>query len=59
MESSKPVTTDAPPEDQHVYLSHEQILVVIVGLLAGMMLAALDQSIATLPSRRSSATWVD
>jgi EmrB/QacA subfamily drug resistance transporter len=30
---------------EHGYLSHRQILVVLVGLMAGMFLAALDQSI--------------
>ncbi|HEY3081663.1 MAG TPA: MDR family MFS transporter [Chloroflexota bacterium] len=31
--------------DEPQYLSHQQILVILVGLLAGMLLAALDQSI--------------
>ncbi|HEV8633805.1 MAG TPA: MDR family MFS transporter [Chloroflexota bacterium] len=31
--------------DEHRYLTHRQILVVLVGVLAGMLLAALDQSI--------------
>jgi EmrB/QacA subfamily drug resistance transporter len=35
-----PTTPDTPG-----YLSHRQILVVLVGLMAGMLLAALDQSI--------------
>lgn len=48
MESSEPVKPDVVQEDQHVYLSHDQILVVIVGLLAGMLLAALDQSIVNV-----------
>jgi EmrB/QacA subfamily drug resistance transporter len=43
-----------PPEsvDEHRYLSHRQILVVLAGLMAGMFLAALDQSIVgtALPS---------
>lgn len=34
----------APP-DQPNYLSHQQIVVVLLGLMAGMLLAALDQSI--------------
>ena len=33
------------PGDGPSYLSHRQILVVLVGLMAGMLLAALDQSI--------------
>jgi EmrB/QacA subfamily drug resistance transporter len=37
-------TTQQAP-DQHGYLSHRQILVVMSGLMAGMFLAALDQSI--------------
>ncbi|MBM7791114.1 MDR family MFS transporter [Tenggerimyces flavus] len=37
----------APPQEQQGpnYLSHKQILVVLGGLMAGMLLAALDQSI--------------
>ncbi|HEY8474158.1 MAG TPA: MDR family MFS transporter [Natronosporangium sp.] len=38
------VQTQAAASDQG-YLSHRQILVVLVGLMAGMFLAALDQSI--------------
>jgi len=34
-----------PSEVGDSYLSHQQILVVMVGLMAGMLLAALDQSI--------------
>jgi EmrB/QacA subfamily drug resistance transporter len=37
--------TTALPPDEHQYLSHRQILVVLFGLMAGMLLAALDQSI--------------
>ncbi|MGH8776346.1 MAG: MDR family MFS transporter [Jiangellaceae bacterium] len=37
--------TKAPTADEHSYLSHRQILVVLAGLMAGMFLAALDQSI--------------
>jgi EmrB/QacA subfamily drug resistance transporter len=36
---------DAAPLDQPTYLSHQQIMVVLGGLMAGMLLAALDQSI--------------
>lgn len=49
-ESSTPPSTNgagpavAPPEAGS-YLSHEQVLVVLSGLMAGMFLAALDQSI--------------
>ena len=35
---------DAQPQ----YLTHQQILVVLTGLLAGMLLAALDQSIVSV-----------
>jgi len=35
----------APSDEGNSYLSHQQILVVMVGLMAGMLLAALDQSI--------------
>ncbi len=35
----------APAFDQPNYLSHQQIVVVMLGLMAGMLLAALDQSI--------------
>jgi EmrB/QacA subfamily drug resistance transporter len=38
-------TTPATPAAGDGYLSHRQILVVLSGLLAGMFLAALDQSI--------------
>jgi EmrB/QacA subfamily drug resistance transporter len=37
----------AAPDEGHSYLSHQQILVVMVGLMAGMLLAALDQSIVS------------
>ncbi|MDX6310443.1 MAG: hypothetical protein QOI06_3489 [Nocardioidaceae bacterium] len=37
--------TDVPTADSDGYLSHRQILVVMGGLMAGMFLAALDQSI--------------
>jgi EmrB/QacA subfamily drug resistance transporter len=40
-----------PPDESaagHSYLSHEQILVVVIGLIAGMLLAALDQSIVNV-----------
>jgi EmrB/QacA subfamily drug resistance transporter len=41
-----PASASASVEaDPHGYLSHKQILVVLFGLLAGMLLAALDQSI--------------
>src|SRR4051812_50171494 len=33
------------PGDEPQYLSHRQILVVVFGIMAGMLLAALDQSI--------------
>src|SRR4051794_10526571 len=35
----------ADPGDGFQYLSHQQILVVLSGVMAGMLLAALDQSI--------------
>jgi hypothetical protein len=35
----------APDGGGPQYLSHRQILVVLIGLMAGMLLAALDQSI--------------
>jgi EmrB/QacA subfamily drug resistance transporter len=41
--SSEPRSADTT--DQYSYLSHRQILVVLGGLMAGMFLAALDQSI--------------
>ena len=53
-----PATCERPPQtqpapepanidqsDEPRYLSHQQILVVLGGLMAGMFLAALDQSI--------------
>ena len=42
------IATEQSPRvrvDRPEYLSHQQILVVLAGLLAGMLLAALDQSI--------------
>lgn len=43
---------DVPPiapaqEDEPRYLPHEQVIVVMIGLMAGMLLAALDQSIVS------------
>src|SRR4051812_36958360 len=43
--ATRPVAAAATGHDPHVNLSHQQILVVLVGVLAGMLLAALDQSI--------------
>ncbi len=43
-----PPATVTPPEDggvHNAYMSHREILVVLFGLMAGMLLAALDQSI--------------
>ena len=37
--------TNAPTAEEYSYLSHSQILVVLGGVMAGMFLAALDQSI--------------
>lgn len=48
MSTQEPATTPAAPSpDEHApsYLSHREILVVLGGLMAGMFLAALDQSI--------------
>src|SRR5688572_16583593 len=42
-EGPRPVAPDEP--ERPAYLTHQQILVVLAGLLAGMLLAALDQSI--------------
>jgi EmrB/QacA subfamily drug resistance transporter len=42
---TSPETRPAETADQYSYLSHQQILVVLGGLMAGMFLAALDQSI--------------
>ena len=46
--SAQPSTADGSVPDAadgHTYLSHRQILIVLSGLMAGMLLAALDQSI--------------
>ena len=45
--AGQPESTAADPAgaDGHTYLSHRQILIVLGGLMAGMLLAALDQSI--------------
>ena len=47
LKSDPPPAPAAPPHDdsEHTYLTHQQILVVLGGLMAGMFLAALDQSI--------------
>jgi EmrB/QacA subfamily drug resistance transporter len=46
MAQQQPANGAAPQIPQeHSYLTHQQILTVIIGLMAGMLLAALDQSI--------------
>jgi EmrB/QacA subfamily drug resistance transporter len=45
MSTTEPATTGGAASDAPSYLSHKQILVVLGGLMAGMFLAALDQSI--------------
>ncbi len=47
MSTTEPAVTGGAAPDQNTpsYLSHKQILVVLGGLMAGMFLAALDQSI--------------
>jgi hypothetical protein len=47
----------APGEQGPTYLSHRQILVVLGGVMSGMLLAALDQSIVGTACRGSSASW--
>jgi EmrB/QacA subfamily drug resistance transporter len=56
--SSSAATTNSPGGD---YLSHRQILVVMGGLMAGMFLAALDQSIVAtaLPKITSELGGLD
>ena len=39
------VSTSAPPEPPGAVMSHRQILLVIYGLMAGMFLSALDQTV--------------
>src|SRR3954463_12570699 len=41
----RPASTDVASADAPQYLSHNQILVVVGGVMAGMLLAALDMSI--------------
>jgi EmrB/QacA subfamily drug resistance transporter len=48
MEAEGQVTHRDDSGAEHAFLSHEQILVVVIGLLAGMLLAALDQSIVNV-----------
>ncbi|MGH3384897.1 MAG: MDR family MFS transporter [Nocardioidaceae bacterium] len=57
--STAPASTTAPTTDG--YLSHRQILVVLGGLMAGMFLAALDQSIlgTALPAITSDLGGLD
>lgn len=45
MSTTEPATTGGAAPETPGYLSHKQILVVLGGLMAGMFLAALDQSI--------------
>jgi len=40
-----PAAALSPAQTEPNYLSHQQIIVVLIGLMAGMLLAALDQSI--------------
>jgi len=47
---------DSPTADADGYLSHRQILVVMGGLMAGMFLAALDQSIVGTALPRITAS---
>jgi EmrB/QacA subfamily drug resistance transporter len=44
-QATPPGATTVSDEESQNYLSHEQILVAMIGLMAGMLLAALDQSI--------------
>lgn len=50
-----------PEEDTQVYFSHRQILVVMSGVMSGMFLAALDQSIVStaLPTITSELGGLD
>ena len=43
--AARPQDVASPPEEGQAQLSHHQILVVMAGLMGGMLLAALDQSI--------------
>ena len=45
MTDQRSTPTAMPSSEGNSYLSHQQILVVLTGLMAGMFLAALDQSI--------------
>ena len=45
MSTTEPAVADGSSAPEPSYLSHKQILVVLAGLMAGMFLAALDQSI--------------
>jgi len=45
MTDQRSTTPAMPSSEGNSYLSHQQILVVLTGLMAGMFLAALDQSI--------------
>jgi EmrB/QacA subfamily drug resistance transporter len=44
----QPTPDPVGAEPEHDYLSHEQVIIVIIGLMAGMLLAALDQSIVNV-----------
>jgi EmrB/QacA subfamily drug resistance transporter len=45
MRTASPPAAPAAGSDEHHYLSHREIVVVLFGLMAGVLLAALDQSI--------------
>ncbi|MCW2802968.1 MAG: putative drug resistance transporter [Propionibacteriaceae bacterium] len=59
--SKQPTTASAPAPAEGEFLSHKQILVVMGGLMAGMFLAALDQSIVgvALPKITSELGGLD
>jgi len=47
MSQTSPAEADISAPPQHVNMSHKQILVVLSGLMLGMLLAALDQTIVS------------
>ena len=61
-DSTPPATTArlAPPDAPTGPLSHRQIVTILIGLMMGMFLAALDQTIVAppcAPSPTTSRAW--
>ena len=56
MRTESPHAAPVTGSDEHHYLSHREIVIVLFGLMAGVLLAALDQSIVGTACPASSAS---